>query len=64
MSGEGTSLVGGSGGYPPLENVQIWRFRNAIFSACHKICLRVRIVFKTSPLGLKIGQIVLLCRRN
>ena len=24
VSGEGKSLVGGSGEYPPLENVQIW----------------------------------------
>ena len=27
-------------GYSPSENCQIWRLRNAIFSTCHKICLR------------------------
>ena len=27
-------------GYPPPENFQIWRLRNAIFSTCHEICLR------------------------
>ena len=27
-------------GYPRPENVQVWRFRNAIFSNCHEICLR------------------------
>ena len=36
-SAEGKSLVGG---LPPLENFQIWRLRNAIFSTCHEICLR------------------------
>ena len=40
-SAYGKSLVGGSGGkYPPPENFQIWRLRNAIFSTCHEICLR------------------------
>ena len=27
-------------GYPPQENCQIWRLRNAIFSTFHGICLR------------------------
>ena len=27
-------------GYPPLENFQIGRLRNVIFSTCHEICLR------------------------
>ena len=27
-------------GYPPPQNFQIGRLRNAIFSTCHEICLR------------------------
>ena len=33
-SAEGTSLVRGVWGYPPPEDFQIWRLRNAIFSTC------------------------------
>ena len=36
---EGMSLVGGVWGYPPPENCEIWRLRNAIFGTCHEICL-------------------------
>ena len=37
--------LGGGGdrgvwGYPPSRKFSIWRLRNAIFSACHEICLR------------------------
>ena len=32
-------------GYPPLENFQIWRLWNAIFSTCHEICFQ-KIDFK------------------
>ena len=39
-SAEGTNLVGGSWGYPPQENFQIWRLWNALFSIFHEICLR------------------------
>ena len=38
-SAKGMSLVGGVWGYPPPENCEIWRPRNAIFSTCHEICL-------------------------
>ena len=31
---------GGSWGYPPQENFQIWRLWNALFSIFHEICLR------------------------
>ena len=46
-SAESKSFVGGGGvgGYPPPENFQIWRFGNAIFSTCHKIC-RIDLEFE------------------
>ena len=31
-------------GYPPFRKFSIWRLRNAIFSACHEICLRKNYV--------------------
>ena len=39
-SAEGTSLVGGCGGFFPQKIFHVWRLRNAIFSTCHEICLR------------------------
>ena len=39
-SAEGTSLVGGCGGFFSQKIFQVWKLRNAIFSTCHEIYLR------------------------